>query len=512
MRRAGRDAVLASFSSREIHGADRTAVEAAIAADDWAGAVTVLRRLLQIRPHDAAAARDLVWVLGRSGREAEASAFLTARPWLYRTGSRGVGVVPGPDSVRRDSVGSDAAGRGGAGEPKSIAAARAATRRRPEDAAAHAALAEALVGHARAQTASMGARCLICHHREPPLSGDALTRVLLPERELLQEALAARRAALRLRASAEDALGLGQTAFYLATLYPPRHHEASQTMAEAHRLLERAVRTGPRSADAWSSLALARLKRGDASGAASAWRRALILDPDREAAWVNLANLLPLLGREAEAVRLYAEGMRRLPRSAALRTNYGVVLWQAGRYREAIAMHRGALRRQPGEPIALLNLGLALKATGDLEGAEAALRESIRRRPGGAVAHNALGSLLAQRGDWEAAARAFAEATRHSPGLAAAHANLGRACERLGRWSEVAVAYRRALLWEPERTLHWQRVAEAHARAGEYDRATEAAGRFLAAHPDNTQAQELRRRLAAWRDSSPSLRRSKPDR
>lgn len=415
-------------------------VEAAIARSDWTTTISLLRQVLRAQPGDVAANRDLVWALERSGRDQEAAAVLTARPWLYRSSS-----APKQTSMAD------------APEPPALVAARAAVQRRPRDAGRHAALAEALVSHARAQTAATTSRCITCHHREPPLYGPAVTRLLFPDRDTLLQALAARQSAARLRPSRADALRMGQIYFSLATLYPPRHREAKLFLSQAAEWLERSVRQMPRSADAWSSLALARLKQDNRVGAEVAWRRTLALSAKHEEARINLANLLQ--SREpAAALALYTEGLRLLPNSAALRTNYGVLLWQMGHYPEAVAAQREALRRQPGEPVALLNLGLALKAAGDLEAAEAVLRESIRRRPGGAIAHNALGSLLAQRGDWEGAARAFAAASRHNPGLAAAHANLGRAYERLGRQTEAVEAYRRAIICEPERRQLRERI------------------------------------------------------
>src|SRR5262245_5927362 len=111
---------------------DRFARRAAVAiadGDDFR-AIPALRAILHARPRDVTASRDLVWALGRAGRDREAAAFLAARPWLYR-------ASPGDELTGGLHPAGMTAGK--LAEPPFLAAARAAVRSRPRDAAAHAA-------------------------------------------------------------------------------------------------------------------------------------------------------------------------------------------------------------------------------------------------------------------------------------------------------------------------------------------------------------------------------------
>lgn len=375
-------------------------------------------------PESLAREREVVWTLAREGRDADAAAYLAARPSLYRSGEI-------PEGLRRR-----------------LQEAERAVRTSPREASAQDRLAEVLTETAAAETGRLGGRCAVCHQRVPAVDGRSLARRLFPDRDLLIRALAALQRAAALNPGRARAARRGRLEFALAGLYPPGHGEAAGALRRARAALEQAVRETPRDPDAWNRVGMVRYKLGSTAAAASAWRRALALQPAHEEARVNLAAV-PQDGRDL--LRLYREGLRLRPRSAALWTNYGVLLWQAGRIEEATAAHREALRWKPGDAVAQLNLGLALKAAGDLSGAEAALRQSLRVRPNGAVGHNALGSLFASCGEWERAADAFAQAARHNPGLTAAHANLGRAYEQLGRWTEASTAYREALRRAPGR-------------------------------------------------------------
>jgi Flp pilus assembly protein TadD len=66
-------------------------------------------------------------------------------------------------------------------------------------------------------------------------------------------------------------------------------------------------------------------------------------------AWANLADLMRLLGREAEVESLLREGLAVNPRAAALHHALGLSLVRQGRKTEALAELRRATELDPSD-------------------------------------------------------------------------------------------------------------------------------------------------------------------
>jgi CHAT domain-containing protein/tetratricopeptide (TPR) repeat protein len=164
-----------------------------------------------------------------------------------------------------------------------------------------------------------------------------------------------------------------------------------ETLASGSRVEDPA---GRQLADDLSDLATVRSWRGDAAGAAEAWRESIaVLDlldppttaPSRVARLDALAEAERRLGRYDEAERLLREAISvseaHLPRNSAharLLNNLGALLWDEVRHDEAAALLREALRISEADPeaepdripVARHNLANLLREQGRLEEAE----------------------------------------------------------------------------------------------------------------------------------------------
>ena len=121
---------------------------------------------------------------------------------------------------------------------------------------------------------------------------------------------------------------------------------------------------------------------GDATGAERAFRDALLIDPDWIPATANLADLLRVTGRDAEAEAVLRAGLARHPGAAAL--HYALGLWlvrQQQRDAALVELARAA-ELAPDETRFLLAYAVGLKDAERTPEALAAVDRALSRRPG----------------------------------------------------------------------------------------------------------------------------------
>jgi DNA-binding transcriptional MerR regulator len=102
----------------------------------------------------------------------------------------------------------------------------------------------------------------------------------------------------------------------------------------------------------------AELEPGDPDAALRAYDRAIVEDPTRLDARINLGRLLHESGRLDEAERAYRDALAACGASAVILYNLGVLLQDAGRKADAVEAYEGALAADPGLADAHYNLAL----------------------------------------------------------------------------------------------------------------------------------------------------------
>ena len=186
-------------------------------------------------------------------------------------------------------------------------------------------------------------------------------------------------------------------------------------------------------------------------------RRALEFDPENTDALYELASMLRVLRRYAEALELLERhtraapgdyqaladigrclsGLQRFSEAEAVlrraleglddantRYDLGFVLDRAGRLREAVAEYQRALDRNPNHRDALNNLGVAYARQGRLRQAVLQFERLVRVDPDNPDAHTNLGALLLTEGARDLAAREFRAALELNPDHALAREGL----------------------------------------------------------------------------------------
>jgi len=174
-----------------------------------------------------------------------------------------------------------------------------------------------------------------------------------------------------------------------------------------------AQRTSAERPESHVNLGIVNVKRGDLEAARRDYDTALSLAPWFVPAWVNLADLLRLQGKDDEGATALRKALAVDPRSAAVHHALGLLLVRQKRAGEALAELAQAAELAPGAPDYAYTYAIGLHSAGRTEEALAALRRASARNPGARNVLVALVTINRERG-------AGAEARRYAEMLVAA--------------------------------------------------------------------------------------------
>ncbi len=184
---------------------------------------------------------------------------------------------------------------------------------------------------------------------------------------------------------------------------------------------------------------------GRGAEAEAASRHLLSLTPDNAEAHNNLAVALELQGRIEDAEVASRRAVELDGKYLEAHINLGNLCFRKGALAEAADYYRAAAEIDPTNPMPPGNLGIVLRRLGDLPGAEEACRRAVRLRPDYPEGFNALGNALAARGDLTGAQEAFQQAITLRDGYLEARANLAAALFKQGDLAAAEAAYRDAV-------------------------------------------------------------------
>ena len=141
------------------------------------------------------------------------------------------------------------------------------------------------------------------------------------------------------------------------------------------------------------------LARGDMGQAEAALREALLLNPQYEAAVVNLADLLRAEGRDKEARSLLTAGIKASPAPGTLHHALGLLEIRAGNIDAAVAELALAAELENEGSRHRYVYAIALHDTGKPAEALALLEQLNQDRPGNPEVLSALVSYAGEMGD-----------------------------------------------------------------------------------------------------------------
>src|SRR5579875_3297284 len=200
----------------------------------------------------------------------------------------------------------------------------------------------------------------------------------------------------------------------------------------------------------WFEVGCKAEEAGRHAEAVTAYKEALRLKPDDEAAWFDLGAAYGLLGQYDKAVSASQEAIRLKPDDAAAWLSLGVAYHDLGRYDKAVSAEQEAIRLKPDDADAWRGLGAAYGLLGQYDKAVSAEQEAIRLKPDEERAWFSLGAAYGLLGQYDKAVSAYQEALRLKPDDEAAWFELGLAYHALGQQSEVLKVYEKLKTLDPK--------------------------------------------------------------
>lgn len=193
-------------------------------------------------------------------------------------------------------------------------------------------------------------------------------------------------------------------------------------------------------------------------------RRRLQKYPADFVAHYNLAAVLQVRGKYAEAIADYKNALKIKPSSVTARNSLGAALLMEDHVPEAIAQFRDALRINPSYLNARYNLARTLAATGDLKGAAAAYTRFLQEKPDDAHAQADLGTIDYVQHQYASALAHFRKAAEINPDSADIQTNLGTLLAINGDLPAAIQAFEAALKIDPNHKAARENLARARAQ------------------------------------------------
>ncbi len=246
-----------------------------------------------------------------------------------------------------------------------------------------------------------------------------------------------------------------------------------------------AIRGDPaKKAEELVALAEEKARGADDQAAIGLLSRAIELDPERAAAWMERGRARANL-RDWTAAR--ADVNRAIALDPALARAWGIrgrVCLELGDLDGAIADETRAIELDPRKPATFwMTRGLVRERKGDKEGAIADETRAIELDPGLASAWLCRGLVRAERGDWDGAIADETKAVELDPRLSTGWLNRGWARGRKGDWDGQLADSTRVVELEPSNPTGWRNRGWARFQKGDWEGAIADATRAIELDP-----------------------------
>ena len=215
-------------------------------------------------------------------------------------------------------------------------------------------------------------------------------------------------------------------------------------LREAEKLYARVLKTAPDHFDALQLLGLLKAQSGQMGEAFRLMSAALKINATPDLL-INLANVLHVLKRDAEALDCLDRALALQPGHLDALHNRGNALLALGRPQEALACFDQVLARNPRHGEALLNRGSARASLVRTELALADFDAALALMPGHPAALYNRGNALSDLGRYAEALAAFDRALAAAPNHVQAWNNRGRALQALNRHADAVASFDKAI-------------------------------------------------------------------
>ncbi len=184
--------------------------------------------------------------------------------------------------------------------------------------------------------------------------------------------------------------------------------------------------------------------------AEAAYRKAVELDPNLNAAYAQLANIYVRTNRTDEALVELEKGLQHNPKNVPVMMLKGMVQHQKGAVGDAELTYEGLLGISPKFAPAANNLAYILQEKGDLERSLELAEIARKEAPDNPDIADTLGWILYQRNTLDRALGLLKEAAAGRPQNAEVLFHLGLAHHKLGQFEDTARVLKQAIDLAPD--------------------------------------------------------------
>lgn len=192
------------------------------------------------------------------------------------------------------------------------------------------------------------------------------------------------------------------------------------------------------------------LQRGDYTGAAAAFRRAIEEDSEYVPAYLGAGTAYARLGRASEAARAFRRALALDPGSAKARVGIAQTHMLHAKPDSAIAELNRAIAADPRSSDATYTLALVYLDAGDLQREMEMLERTVSIDPGHSLAYARLGDIHLSSGSYADAIAAFKAALLGRMPVEHAHSKLANAYHALGDIASAEAEIRKEILLAPK--------------------------------------------------------------
>lgn len=229
---------------------------------------------------------------------------------------------------------------------------------------------------------------------------------------------------------------------------------------EAWAWLDKALKLAPQNALVYQAIGRYHFATGQAAKAVDALKKAQQLDPNSALIPIDLGEVyMQGLRRPDEAATAYRRALDIDPQRAGAHYGLGTALSASGKLADAETEFNRAAALAPDNPLPGQSLGRLYLRQGQTDKAMAAFDAVLRVEPNFVPALLDKGDIYLGKGDLNRALAEFQRAVKVSPNYDVAQLKLGMACQGLGRSTEAEKAYLTAIRINPNLALAYNNLA-----------------------------------------------------
>ena len=247
---------------------------------------------------------------------------------------------------------------------------------------------------------------------------------------------------------------------------------------------ETAAKNQQAAADRLYLQGLAFLSRDDCEHALPYFTHATEADATYVAAWTQSGFCYAALGRHAEAAAASRKAIALQPDAPAAYLNLGAALMRLEQFKEAAEIYQQASKLDPSNPDPLFALGLAYGRLGRFDNEAQAYQQTIKIKPEYVAAHERLGLAYLKLNRPQEAINAFKKVILLKPADAPAFDNLGTAYCKAKLYQESSGAYQQAIRLNPSFTKAYYNLGVCQYAAGDTAAALEQYNILKSLDPD----------------------------